>query len=72
MSLVVVRRIPPFRMSRVNEHTPFARGRVLGPADRRRRDMVGEKLYRLYKNSVQAQREAGVPSGPFRIRDWER
>lgn len=59
-------------MSRINNHTPYARGKVSGPADRRRRDEVGEKLYTVYKNSVQAKRETGIESGPFQIKDWMR
>lgn len=63
---------PVFNMSRINVHTPAARGRVQGPADRSRRDEAGEKLYGLYKRSVEAKRETGVESGPFQIKDWMR
>lgn len=67
--LLVVR---PVLVSRVNNHTPFARGRVQGPEDRRRRDEAGEKLYRLWKNSVEARRQVGVNASPFAIKDWMR
>lgn len=56
----------------INEHTPAARGKVLGPADRLRRDEVGEKLYRIWKNSVETKRQTGVESGPFQVKDWMR
>ena len=61
---------PVFTMSRINSHTPAARGRVSGPADRRRRDEAGEKLYGLYKRSLEAKRQTGIVSGPFQVKDW--
>lgn len=70
--LLIAQNKPITVRSRINEHTPFARGKVLGPADRLLRDEVGEKLYHLWKNSVIARREAGVQSGPFQIKDWMR
>lgn len=59
-------------MSRINAHTPYARGKVSGAVDRRRRDEIGEKLEGLRKRSVEMYRATGVKSGPFKVRDWER
>ena len=48
------------------------RGRVQGPADRRRRDSVGEKLEGIRKRSIEVKRQTGQLSGPFQIKDWQK
>jgi hypothetical protein len=70
--LVIVRQMPKFAISRIRTHPAMAnsKGKVLGPQDRLYRDMVGEKLHRLWKNSVEARRQTGQQSGPFQIKDW--
>ena len=55
---------PPFTITET--------GSVNGPIDRNRRDHAGEKLEMLRKTSVEAKRQTGKDSGPFKIRDWER
>ena len=72
--LVVVNQMPRFIVSRVRTHPAMAnsKGKVFGPQDRLRRDEVGEKLYRLWKQSVNVKRETGQLSGPFAIKDWHR
>ena len=70
--IYIARGAPLTLQSRINEHTPAARGRVLGPLDRLRRDETGEKLYQLWRRSVEFRREMGVQSGPFAIKDWMR
>lgn len=70
--LLIAQGAPLTVHSRINEHTPAARGKVFGPADRLMRDAIGEKLYQIWKNSVQARREAGIRTGPFEIKDWMR
>lgn len=72
--LVVVRQMPRFAVSRIRTHPAMAnsKGKVFGPRDRLRRDEIGEKLYRLWKQSVTVRRETGQLSGPFQIKDWHR
>lgn len=72
IKLLIAQRAPLTIHSRINEQTPFARGRVLGPGDRLRRDEVGEKLFRMWKGSVRARRQTGIDSGPFQLKDWMR
>lgn len=60
---------------RVTLHPPNAiteTGGVGGPWDRNRRNHAGEKLESLRKTSVEAKRQTGKASGPFKIRDWEK
>jgi hypothetical protein len=68
--LVVVRESLPMLMSRIRARTPASRGKVRGPAERLRRDEVGEKLNRILKQSIVIRRETGRESGPFQIKDW--
>ena len=70
--LVIVRESLPMLMNRVRARTPAARGHVYGAQDRLRRDAVGEKLQRLWKQSVLLKRETGKESGPFQVKDWMR
>jgi hypothetical protein len=72
--LVVVRNLPKFEVSRIRTHPAMAnsKGKVRGPQDRLYRDEVGEKLYRLWKQSVEVRRETGKESGPFVLKDWMR
>ncbi len=42
-----------------------------GPAERRRRDEIGEKYERIRKTSAEAEKETGQRTGPFRL-DGER
>ena len=59
-------------LSRINNHTPAARGKVQGPVDRRRRDELGEKLEGIRRRSIEAKRQTGIESGPFALKDWMR
>ena len=38
-----------------------------GPAERRRRDEIGEKYEHIRKTSVDAERETGQRTGPFKL-----
>ncbi|KKK98685.1 hypothetical protein LCGC14_2640260 [marine sediment metagenome] len=38
-----------------------------GPAERRRRDEIGEKYEHIRKTSVDAEKETGQRTGPFRL-----
>jgi len=39
---------------------------TIGPAERRRRDQIGEKYERIRKSSAEAEKETGQRTGPFR------
>ena len=70
--IYIARGAPLTLQSRINEHTPAARGQVFGARERLLRDETGEKLYQMWRRSVEMRREMGVESGPFALKDWMR
>jgi len=52
--------------------TIVRKGRIRSPADRRRRDEIGEKLRGIEKRSIEVKRQTGLNSGPFTIKDWQK
>lgn len=59
----VAERVPVY----YEQFTITETGGVKGTVDRKRRDHAGEKLNQVYKSSVEATRESGKVTGPFKV-----